>query len=101
MTTTRRCKVSVRTADGVSHVIEVRGSSLFEVAAAAVAQLRDEGWSSLPPDAILRVEVQLPPIVHDVPLTALQRWSREPSVSPRQKLLQEAVGDRPSRRPGR
>jgi hypothetical protein len=101
MTKARRCRVSVRTADGVSHAIEVTGTSLFEVAAAALAQLRDEGWSSLPPDGVLRVEVQLPPIVHEVPLKALQRWAREPSVSPKQKLLQEAVGDRSSRRSGR
>lgn len=88
--TTRRCHVRVSTADGVTHAVTVQASSLFEAAAAAVAQMRQEGWTgTLPPDAVLRVEVQLVPVVHEVPLKALERWANGPSVSPKQKLLQQ------------
>jgi hypothetical protein len=55
-----------------------------------VAQLRDEGWSdALTPNATLRVEVQLPPIVHDVPLKALERWAAGPNVSPKEAVLKK------------
>lgn len=80
--------MSVVTSDGVSHAVTVQATTLFEAAAAAVARLRDEGWSgALPPDGVLRVEVQLPPVVHEVPLKALQRWADGPSISPKQELL--------------
>jgi hypothetical protein len=98
--TVRRCRVSVTGADGITHTVEVAGTTLFHVAAAAVAQLRDEGWSdALTPNATLRVEVQIPPIVHDVPLKALERWAAGPNISPKEAVLKKhfqgtATGDR-------
>jgi len=92
LSTTRPCRVSVPTADGVTHAVTVQATTLFEAAAAAVAQMREEGWSgALAPDAVLRVEVQLPPVIHDVPLKALQRWADQPSVSPKQELLKRPL----------
>jgi hypothetical protein len=91
---------SVTGADGITHTVEVAGTSLFHVAAAAVAQLRDEGWSAaLTPNATLRVEVQIPPIVHDVPLKALEQWAAGPNTSPKEAVLKKhlqgtATGDR-------
>ena len=81
--TVRRCRVSVRSADGCLHTVDAEGGSLFEVAAAAVALLRNEGWTdALTPNAVLQIEVQLPPVVHQVPLRAVERWLRSPSASP-------------------
>jgi hypothetical protein len=44
--------------------------------AAAVAAFRLPGWAAeaLTPNALLHIEVQLPPITHDVPLKAIDRW---------------------------
>jgi hypothetical protein len=83
--------------DGVVHCVEVTGTSVFEVAAAGIAQMREEGlMEPLVPTAMIRVEVQLAPVVHELPLKALQRWANGPSVSPKQELLK-----RPLRAPGR
>ena len=46
------------------HHVEVQASTLFEAGAAAVAAFRQEGWAAaaLTPNAVLHIEVQLPPI---------------------------------------
>jgi hypothetical protein len=84
----RSCRVRVRDADGVLHEVEVAASSLYEAAAAALAAFRQEPWAAaaLTPNATFRVEVRLPPVVHDVPLKAVERWLRTPSVSPREAM---------------
>jgi hypothetical protein len=60
---------------------------------AAVGAFRQQGWASdaLTPNAILHIEVQLPPTSHDVPLKAIERWLRTPSVSPREEILKRKV----------
>lgn len=93
MGTVRRCRVSVRGTDGVIHTVEAEGSSLFEVAAAAVTVFRSEGWTdALTPNAVLQIQVQLPPVVHDVPLRAVERWANAPSVSPSESLMKKGFG---------
>ncbi len=88
MALVRRCQVSVKGSDGVIHAIEVVGSSVFEVAAAAVARFREDGWTEpLGADVVLHVEVAVPAVTHDVPIAALRRWANGPSVSPKQELL--------------
>ena len=88
----RRCKVSVRGVDGITHAVEAESTSLFEVAAQAVALLREEGWTdALTPNAILHVEVQLPPIIHQVPLKAVEKWASAPRATPKEALAKSAV----------
>ena len=89
----RVCRVFVRGADGVTHAAEVHAASLFEAAAAALALFREEGWGvdALTPNAVLRVEVQLPAVVHDVPLKAVERWLRSSSASPREYATKRAA----------
>jgi preprotein translocase subunit Sec61beta len=54
----------------------VIGTSVFEVAAAGLVRMREEGWiGPLTPTAVVRVEVQVALVVHDVPLKALERWA--------------------------
>jgi hypothetical protein len=37
---------------------------------------------------VIRVEVQLPPVVHEVPVTALERWGKR--AREKQELLKRA-----------
>ena len=88
----RTCRVTLKDVEGVAHHIEVQAASLFEAGAIAVAAFRQHGWAidALTPAATLRIEVQLPPIVHDVPLKAIERWQRTPSASPRDAVSRQA-----------
>ena len=71
--------------DGVRHSIELTAGSLFEAASAALAGFRQHGWAAeaLTPNAVLRVEVQIPPTVHEVPLKAVEQWQQSPATSPK------------------
>ena len=79
-----RCVVSLTDSDGVRHSVAVSAATLFEAAAAGVATFRRESWAAdaLTPNATVRVEVQPPPILHDVPLKAIERWVNAPAISP-------------------
>jgi hypothetical protein len=88
-----RCLVSVTDGDGIRHSVSVRGSSLFEAAAAGVAAFKAEKWAAgaLTPNAIIRVEVPPPPVVHDVPLRAIERWANGPAVTPSEQVAKRAL----------
>ena len=74
MAAVRRGLVSVTDADGMTHVVEVHGASVYDVAATAVAQFKHEGWvDTLAPTTVLQVEVHVQPTIHHVPLKALER----------------------------
>jgi hypothetical protein len=81
----RTCRVSIRALDGATHTATVSALTLFEAAAAAVSAFRQEPWAAdaLTPNAVLQIEVQTPPVVHTVPLSAVERWRNRPSASPR------------------
>lgn len=89
----RTCAVSLRDLQGIKHTTEIQASTLFEAAAAALATFRREAWAAeaLTPNAILRVEVQLPSVVHDVPLKAVERWAAGPSVSPKEEVVKRRL----------
>jgi hypothetical protein len=82
--------------DGITHTVDVQAATLFEAAAAAVASFRQQPWAApaLTPNAILRVEVALPAVVHEVPLKTIDRWLASPSTSPREDLLKRKAGGR-------
>jgi hypothetical protein len=42
----RNCTVSIRDTEGVTHTVQVQGSSLFEAAAQAVAAFHEQGWAA-------------------------------------------------------
>lgn len=86
MASARVCKVPVRDVEGITHSVSVNASSLFEAAAAGLAAFRRQGWAAETPNAILRVEVQMPAVVHEVPLKAVERWLRSPSASPKNMI---------------
>jgi hypothetical protein len=45
VTLPRNCTVSVRDTEGVTHRVQVQGSSLFEAAARTVAAFREQPWA--------------------------------------------------------
>jgi len=90
----RQCRVTLRDSEGIAHSVEVTASTLFEAAASAIATFREAAWAAdaLTPNAVLRIEVQPPAITHDVPLRAVERWSRSPSASPKEAAAKQLVG---------
>ncbi len=72
----------------MTHSVDIQAATLFEAAAEAVRMFRQQGWAAaaLAPHAVLRVEVRLPAVVHDVPLAAVEQWQQSPSPSPKEKL---------------
>lgn len=92
----RTCRVTLKDVEGVAHHVEVQAASLFEAGAIAVAAFRQHGWAidALTPAATLRIEVHLPPIAHDVPLKAIERWQRTPSASPRDAVRKQGAATR-------
>ena len=92
----RACRVSVKDVDGITHTVTVHAATLFEAAAAGVAAFRHQQWAAaaLTPGAVVRVEVALPAIVHEVPMKSLERWLQSPSVSPRDDVAKRNGGGR-------
>jgi len=84
----------VRDVEGITHSVNVQAETLFEAAAAALAIFQQQGWAAaaLTPKSTLRIEVHLPTVIHDVPLAAVERWMRTPSVSPKEQLLKRSSG---------
>ena len=82
----RTCRVTLKNLDGVAHRVDVhylRCSRPEPLPSPPSA--RRAGAEALTPNAVLHIEVQLPPITHDVPLKAIERWLRTPSVSPKEQ----------------
>jgi hypothetical protein len=80
----KTCRVSLVDANATTHSVIVSASSLLEAAAAAVAAFRHEGWAAevLKPATVLRVEVQPPPVIHDVLLRTVEQWMAAPTPGP-------------------
>ncbi len=89
--------MTIKDIEGAAHQVEVQASSLYEAAATALTAFRQQGWAAdaLTPNAILRVEVQLPPVVNHVPLKAVEKWLRAPSTSPKEAVAKQSLRRRP------
>ena len=87
---------SVRDLGGITHTVQVQGETLFEAAARAVAAFRQQGWAAdaLTANAILRVEVHAPTVVHEVPMKAVERWLSASIVSPKEASIKTDVAAR-------
>lgn len=93
MVALRSCRVSVRDLNGVLHTVEVGAVTLFEAAAQAVAIFEREAWAAeaLTVNAVLDVEVTLPPVVHHVPLAAVRKWQAGLTTSPRVQAIKRSI----------
>jgi hypothetical protein len=79
--------VTLTDVEGISHTVEVSAESLYEAAALALRELRQEPWvAALPPHARFDISVTAPAIHHTVALRAVEQWLREPARSPEEKL---------------
>ena len=76
--------MSVRDAEGITHIVRVEAETLFEAAALGIAAFREQGWAAgaLTPNAVLRIEVHLPTVVHEVPLKSVERWAASSEHQP-------------------
>jgi hypothetical protein len=72
------------------------GVTLYEAAAQAVTIFEREGWAAdaLTTTVVLDVEVILPSVRHQVPLTALRKWLVGPTTSPRAQAIKRSVQSR-------
>jgi hypothetical protein len=79
--------------DGVTHTVQVQGSSLDEAAARALAASGEQGWAAdgLTPNATLRVKVHALPVVHEVRMKAVERWLRSSNANPKEAMMKRAV----------
>jgi hypothetical protein len=85
--------VSATDLNGTTHTLTLHAATLFEAAAAAIGAFRQEPWAAdaLASNAVLHVEVQLPPVAHDVPVKAVERWLNGPNVSPREQTAKRRI----------
>jgi hypothetical protein len=97
----RTCKVSVADIAGVEHSTEVTAGSLYEAVAAGLTSLRKDDWVGEIGVGLttVRVEVQQPPVTHEVRMKDFQAWLERKSGSPaemvlRDKLLKMLAGSR-------
>lgn len=92
----RQCRVSFTDSDGISHSVDVTAISLFEAAATALGLFRNQDWAAaaITPGVVLRIEVRVPPVVHEVPLKAVEAWMRSPTTSPKDFLAKGQHRDR-------
>lgn len=89
----RTCRVTVKELDRAAHTVTVQGATLYEAAAAAVTAFCSEAWATnaLTPNAVLNIEVHAPPVLHTVPLRAVERWLQAPSTSPKEQAVKRAL----------
>ena len=89
----RRCKVSVADIAGVEHSTEVAAGSLYEAVAAALASLRKDDWVGEIGTGLttVKVEVQQPPVTHEVRMKDFQAWLKRKSGSPAEMVLRDKL----------
>jgi hypothetical protein len=89
----RRCKVSVADIEGVEHSTEVTAGSLYEAIAAALTSLRKDDWVSEIGRGLttVKVEVQQPPVTHEVRMKDFQAWLERKSGSPAEMVLRDKL----------
>jgi hypothetical protein len=72
----RKCRVSVADIEGVEHSTMVTAGSLYEAVAAALASIKKDEWVGEIGTGLttVRVEVQQPPVTHEVRMKDFQAW---------------------------
>ena len=87
------CKVSVADIAGVEHSTEVSAGSLYEAVAAALASLKKDDWVGEIGGGLttVRVEVQQPPVTHEVRMQDFQAWLKRKSGSPADMILRDKL----------
>lgn len=89
----KACIVSFIDHRGVRHSVRVRAESLFEAAAAALAEFRECGWIEAQPGPATQLEVKVrgPATKHAVSVQQVQRWAESTAVTPADRINREKV----------
>ena len=89
----KSCSVSFIDHRGVRHSVTVGAESVFEAAAAGLAELRKSGWLEAHPGPATRldVEVHAPVTKHTVSVQQLQQWAQSTAATPADRLKREKV----------
>ena len=84
-----RCRVSFTDARGITHVANVTGESLYEVAVVALAEFRKCGFTdaSAGPATRLRVAVESPSTEHEISVGKVCSWLDGNGRSPNEQAL--------------
>lgn len=94
----RKCRVSFTDTEGVTHIVEVAASSLYEAAALALAEFRRCGFADAEagPATRLTVAVEAPSTTHELTVRKLSAWldggGKSPSEQAVKVRLRELLG---------
>lgn len=88
----RSCRVSISSASGLQHSVEVTADSLYEAAAIGLKLLREAGWvEAIGPATRLEVQVTHPIVTHRLTVARLQNWAESTAVTPEERLRKNRV----------
>jgi hypothetical protein len=87
------CSVSFLDHRGIRHSVTVAAESVFEAAAAGLAEFRRNGWLEAQPGVATALEVRVhePITKHTVTVQQLQRWAQSTAITPADRIKREKV----------
>jgi hypothetical protein len=92
------CQVSFQDGAGVTHMVSVAASSMYEAAVLAIAEFRRCGFAlaNVAPATKLKISVEAPATVHELCVSRVQAWLDASAKSPREQAvkvrLRQALG---------
>jgi hypothetical protein len=88
-----RCRVSFVDAEGIEHAANVQASSVYEAAALAVREFREDSFVTTKPteQTLLNVEVIPDPREHKLRVQQVVRWAGLSSSSPGEKVRRQHI----------
>lgn len=89
----KSCRVTVRDIDGMTHVVEVTASSVYEAVAHGLVALRRDEWVSAIPRGlnVVKVSVATVRVDHEVKMSDFERWLEKPGGSPREMIDRQRI----------
>jgi len=84
----RPCIVAFTDPEGFRHSVEVRGGSLYDAVALAIAAFREHGCAPCSTSQ-LEIEVRGPAVTHSVNMLKIREWANGGAKSPKEKVLKE------------
>lgn len=84
----KSCKVTIRDAEGVDHIVHVTASSLYEAIALGLSSLRGKEWvagiaTGMNEIKVLVVDV---PVEHSLKMREFNMWLGRPGRTPKERM---------------
>ena len=94
----RRCRVSFIDTNGITHMANVTGESLYEAAVAALAEFKRCGFTDViaGPATRLRIAVESPGTEHELSVGKIQAWLEGSGKSPNEEALRVRLRELPA-----